>query len=156
MPGRTISEILEDEHHDIDRGIRGIIDRIDDRVLLAESLSLLRRHIYVEEEILFPALARADLALTMLISMMEIEHAYMWPIIGGLAPGMGLEAPFEDIRKTCIALDELLQLHNTREERILYRAADRMAAPDSETHSLVRAIQEAEMPPGWTCELVLG
>ncbi|CAM5221536.1 hypothetical protein CDEF62S_05702 [Castellaniella defragrans] len=125
-------------------------------MLLAESLKLLHRHIYIEEVILFPALARADLALTMLISMMEIGHAYMWPMISGLVTGTGPGIPFEDIRKTCTALDELLQLHNTREERVLYRAADRMTASSAGDHPLVRAIREAEMPAGWTCELALG
>lgn len=155
MQGQTIGEMLRKEHHEIDRGIAGIIDGVDDRALMAESLVLLRRHIYIEEVILFPALAKAHLALTMLISMMEIEHAYMWPMIDNLAASTGPDAPFKEIRRTCVALDELLRLHNIREEDVLYRAADRMTGPNPVGHPLVDRIVGARMPADWTCELAL-
>ncbi|HEY3459830.1 MAG TPA: hypothetical protein VGL52_03315 [Casimicrobiaceae bacterium] len=45
------------------------------------NLALLRRHAYVEHEILLPPLMKAGLVMPVLV--MKREHAQMWPLIVG-------------------------------------------------------------------------
>lgn len=149
-----IGGIFEKEHGAIDHGIRGIINGANDLTALGKSLALLRAHIYNEEVTLFPALADRALRLTMVISMMEIEHGYMWPILIDLMNALKSAGPPEGYRDGCASLDQLLRLHNAREEQILYRATDRLLTEeDPATMPLIRAIATSKVPAGWKCSL---
>lgn len=150
---RLISEPLEKEHRDIDVVIVSFIEGSGDVTSLMESLALLRRHIYMEELILFPRLSSHNLALTMHVSMMEIEHGYMWPMIRKLEDAANSGMSADDMKNTCTALLELLQLHNTREEEILYAAADRMSPGGGGEPGLLSQVTDVHMPPDWTCGL---
>lgn len=150
---RPISEPLEKEHRDIDAVIVSFIEGAGDAASLMGSLALLRRHIYMEELILFPKLSSHNLALTMHVSMMEIEHGYMWPMIRKLEDAANSGMPADEMKKTCAALLELLQMHNTREEEVLYAAADRMSPRGDREPGLLGQVTDVHMPPDWTCGL---
>lgn len=156
MTKPTISEVLEKEHRDIDVDIIALCEGRADPKRLAQALGLLRRHIYMEEVILFPALASANQAYTMPISMMEIEHGYMWPMVDALLERIAEGRPIddEDSRKQGQALFELLSLHNKREEDQLYTGADRLSDENGERTRLLESVSNFDMPAGWRCLLV--
>ena len=144
------SSLLAVQHHQIDQGVAAIVDGTGKPQALATSLKLLREHLYVEEEALFPVLA--GIGLTMPVFVMKREHGQMWPLLDRLeaacAAGADADALHEDARQ----LLQLLKMHNPKEEQIVYAAADRYepAHPDA---SLVQAMAAARMPEGWVCAL---
>ena len=65
MTAESLAEALEREHHEIDAGIEEFLARRarrgDQRAPLRRALAALRRHIYLEEEFVFPPLDDAGL-----------------------------------------------------------------------------------------------
>ena len=141
------SRLLEDEHRRIDRGLEGILDGSAQAADLIESLALLRRHVYLEHEILFPPLAKAGLVMP--IWVMKREHAQMWPLIDPLISACEAGSPVQALGASCRELLRLLQAHNPKEEQLLYTAADRIDAEGA--GELAKALEAARMPEGWTC-----
>lgn len=150
MQEPTIGAALTAEHREIDAGIKAVIDGGSDLAPLREALALLRRHIHVEETALFPPLAAAGL--TMPVFVMKREHGQMWPLLDALEKACAEGATAESLREDCEHLFRLLQIHNGKEEQIVYGAADRQAAADDD-NVLAEAIAAAAMPEGWTCEM---
>lgn len=146
MDTHSPSQLLEAQHRLIDEGLQGAMDGSGGAAELAGSLELLRLHLYVEEAVLFPALEKTGL--TMPVFVMQREHGLMWPLMESLvkacAEGAGLDALQDD----CEELFQLLQVHNPKEEQILYGAADEIAGEDA---ALLPAIADARMPQGWLC-----
>lgn len=142
------SELLEVEHRQIDAGIEGILDQTGQLSDLAQSLALLRVHLYVEEEILFPPLE--EIGITMPIFVMKSEHGEMWPLLETLTLACEHNRPIESIQDPCLHLFQLLQVHNPKEEEVVYTAADKLAAEQAD-NALVTAMQAAELPEGWVC-----
>jgi hemerythrin-like domain-containing protein len=141
-------QLLEDEHRRIDKGLEDILEGTGSARELIESLALLRRHVYLEHEILFPPLTKAGLVMPVLV--MKREHAQMWPLIDGLASACESGSAVETLRASCGELLRLLQRHNPKEEQILYAAADRLDAERADGW-LARALEAGRMPDGWTC-----
>lgn len=146
MSAQTASALLQEQHRDIDFGVQGAMDGSSDQVELARSLDLLRAHLYLEEAVLFPAL---EGSVGLSIMVMEREHGLMWPLMESLAracrDGVDLDAMQDDLEE----LFQLLQVHNPKEEQILYSVADEHAG-------LADALAAARLPEGWTCKAVQG
>ena len=142
------SQWLEDEHRRIDEAVEAMVDGTGQAPALAASLALLRHHIYVEHEILFPPMTKAGFVMPVLV--MKREHAKMWPLIDSLASACQRGVAPETLRGSCGELLRLLQSHNPKEEQILYTAADRLDA-EGDHGWLTKALQAARMPDGWTC-----
>lgn len=149
MDAASPSQLLANQHREIDAGIQGILAGNGQVSGLVEALTLLRLHLYAEEQVLFPALAKTSAV--MAIIAMKREHGQMWPHIEALRAACQSPNPATALRDTCNTLYELLQVHNPKEEKIIYTAADRFAAKTGGT-SLIRGLQFAEMPDGWVCE----
>ena len=49
-------------------------------------------------------------------------------------------------------LFQMLQIHNPKEEQILYKAADQVDEAGNDG-ALLRALQAARMPEGWACAM---
>lgn len=146
------SRLLQRQHRQIDEGIENIVNGKHDFAALAQSLGLLRVHIYVEEEFLFPPLQESGL--TMPIFVMKREHGEMWPFIDTLAAACESAAgpTAADLHDTALALLRLLQVHNPKEEEIVYTAADRLAAEAGEA-PWRQPLETAEIPSGWRCAM---
>lgn len=142
MSAQTASALLQAQHEDIDFGVQGAMDGSSDQVELARSLDLLRAHLHLEETVLFPAL---EGSVGLSIMVMEREHGLMWPLMEALAracrEGVALDAMQDDLEE----LFQLLQVHNPKEEQILYRVADEHAG-------LADALTAARLPEGWLCK----
>lgn len=144
------SRLLAVQHHQIDQGVEGIVAGTGGIQALVAALKLLREHVYVEEAALFPPLAESGLAMPVFV--MKREHGQMWPLIGSLEAACAAGAAADDLREDARQLLQHLKIHNTKEEQIVYAAADRYegAHPDA---SLVQTMAAARMPEGWVCAL---
>ena len=113
MEHKTLGAALEAEHRDIDGGIEAYLGQPADGVgttgTLQRSLAGLRRHIYLEEEFLFPPLKTAGLMGP--IFVMEREHGTLWNIMDRLDE-LITEQDAAAARDTCIRLLGLLEKHN--------------------------------------------
>ena len=150
MTSTTLSVALEREHRAIDEGIErfaGTGHTAEHRAALLEAVAVLRRHIYLEEEHLFPPLREAGMFGPVMV--MIHEHGQMWPILDTieelLATGIN-----DTTALLCRDLLTQLAAHNMKEEQILYPQADDLL-PADDRDDLTALLTSAEMPAGWVC-----
>lgn len=147
MNAETLAQALEREHHEIDAGIEEFLANRsqggDQAEPLSRALKALRRHIYLEEEYLFPPLDQAGLVAP--IFVMLREHAEMWQTMDTIDEQLKSSPPSEEI---CQELLAQLERHNSKEEAIIYPQADTTlgAELDAELRAL---LAKGEMPQGW-------
>ncbi|OBH19895.1 hemerythrin domain-containing protein [Mycolicibacter terrae] len=155
MPDESLSAALEREHQEIDAGIRAFLDKLDagsvDADALRETLAALRRHIYLEEELLFPPISTG--AQMMSVFGMIRGHGEIWrtmDTLDELAGGPGGPVEQDALREACQRLSALLIDHNKVEEPVIYPAADTGLAPE-QAAELAGFIASGRMPDGWVC-----
>lgn len=141
--------LLTEQHHIIDAGIEGLVDGSGSRQELADAIYLLRRHIYVEEEYLFPALAKKA-RFSMALAQMKYEHGDMWPHLEKAVALLQDNAPLDDLFEPAKELMELLQVHNLKEEEALYSTAD-LYVEDDNNPPLADLFESNDIPDGWQC-----
>lgn len=149
MEHKTLGAALEAEHRDIDGGIEAFLaqpaDGIGTSGILQRSLTGLRRHIYLEEEFLFPPLKTAGLMGP--IFVMEREHGALWNFMDRLDELIS-EQDSAAARDACAALLELLERHNAMEEKVIYAQADELLN-SSAGRALSEFMESGSMPAGW-------
>lgn len=152
----SLSAALTREHRDIDAGIEAFVADLDNGVVspkpLAKAFEALRRHIYLEEEFLFPPIRQAGLLMPLLV--MVREHGSLWQLMDALTELMDGNDPadVDDVLLSrCHELLVRLNQHNLKEEPVIY--------PHSETDLSAEAIAEladflrtGSRPEGWVCE----
>lgn len=148
MEIESLAAALEREHHEIDEGIEVFtadpVAGERDREPLARAVRALRRHIYLEEEFLFPALHAAGLMAPVLVMLRE--HGEMWGTLDALD-----DAADDDVALTlCRRLNVQLLHHNMKEEKILYPELERVV-PEPQEERLRAFLQTGEMPADWVC-----
>ena len=153
MAEQPLSEALEREHHEVDAALAAFLAQLDagqvDAAAIAAALTALRRHIYLEEEILFPPLRTG--ARMMSIFGMIRGHGEIWQTIDALAAGVADGADAETLRGHAAHLLELLTAHNKVEEPVIYPGADTDLTPE-QTSALAGFLADGVMPAGWVCE----
>ncbi len=147
MPATHPSDLLESQHRRIDDGLQAALRGSVRDEAWVEALRLLQLHIYLEETVLFPPLERAGL--TMPIFVMQREHGQMWPLIAEL---LTADADADAAQEPGRALFQMLQIHNPKEEQILYKMADQVDEAGNDS-VLLHALQAARMPAGWACAM---
>ena len=144
MEIESLAAALEREHHEIDDGIAAFTASPGNPQSLTRAIRALRRHIYLEEEFLFPLLRQAEPGLAAPVSVMLREHAQMWATLDTLErelhDGTGLIL--------CRQLTVRLLHHNLKEERILYPRADDVLPPAA-AGRLRAFLGPGELPEGW-------
>lgn len=152
MATGTLSAALEKEHHDIDGGIEeytsGLKQGETDAAPLLRAMRALRRHIYLEEELLFPPLKPT---LMMPIFVMLREHGEIWDAMDALDAMLTSDADADSLQNSCRELLATLESHNEKEEPIIYPQAD-LALDDAASAKLHDFLQNGTMPQGWRCE----
>jgi regulator of cell morphogenesis and NO signaling len=146
----SLAAALEREHHEIDAGIAAFAAEPSDRQPLMRAIGALRRHIYLEEEFLFPLLSEAEPGLAAPVFVMLREHAQIWATLEaleheldiGMSTGHGL----------CRQLTVRLLHHNLKEEKILYPRADEALQPAT-AERLREFLSSSSLPDGWVCML---
>lgn len=149
----TLAEALEREHRDIDSGIEVVIEGLKDEELrldpLHRAMTALRRHIYLEEEFLFPPLRETGLIAPVFV--MVREHGQMWRTLDALAEELRSHQDIATITNLCRTLGELESSHNPKEEQILYSQVDHVLSNSANT-DLRTFLDFGQMPAGWVCE----
>jgi len=148
MPDESLSAALELEHLRIDAGIEAFLDGNADVDALRVTLNLLRRHIYLEEQLLFPPISSG--AHMMAIFGMIRGHGEIWRTMSALDDLARTGADPETLRGACGRLRELLAEHNKVEEPVIYPAADTGLTAE-QTAELAGFLTAGRMPDGWTC-----
>lgn len=147
--GQSLAVALEREHQEIDAGIEQFSGASEDREPLQRAVAALRRHIYLEEEFLFPGLrAEGDPGLMAPIFVMLREHGQIWQSLDDLE--RMLDTGESGALHLCHQLLVQLQHHNMKEEAILYPAADQtLSAPNAAR--FLEFLDSSELPSGWVC-----
>jgi regulator of cell morphogenesis and NO signaling len=153
MPDGLLSVVLEREHHEIDSAIAAFIEKLDGGCVepgpLSAALEALRRHIYLEETFLFPPLREAGMLMPIFVMMRE--HGELWRTMGALSGLIVDGADSTQLRGTCHRLLGQLELHNSKEEPIIYPHAD-SDLPAQVGAELARFIETGHLPDGWVCQ----
>jgi hemerythrin-like domain-containing protein len=122
-PG-AVGAALEREHREIDEGIERFgAEGLDDRgraESLRRAIDALRRHIYLEEEFLFPPM-EAELAIPTLVMLRE--HGDIWRSLDGIEAKLDQGNLDDSLGQACRRLLVQLASHNAKEEPIFYGAA---------------------------------
>lgn len=157
MAEETLSGALEREHHEIDGGIEAFLEKLDAGSVqpepLTAALDQLRRHIYIEERLLFPPIRQGGLVMP--IFVMIREHGEIWATMDALTDQLAAGADPDQLRQTGRQLLSQLEQHNGKEEPVIYPHADAglSAAAGAE---LAEFIADGLMPDSWVCEKAPG
>ncbi|QLQ09558.1 MAG: hemerythrin domain-containing protein [Nocardioidaceae bacterium] len=148
--------VLTHEHHEVDDALEMFLRGLDQGECrpwpVMEALTALRRHIYIEEEVLFPPLLKAGL--TMPIAVMVREHGELWRMMDTLTELLtGADSQESRTHEAALCRDILQQLdsHNVKEEAIVYATANKALTPE-ETDALAVSLDSDELPGGWVCQ----
>ncbi len=146
MDTGPLAAALEREHHEIDAGMAAFTASPGDPRPLARAIRALRRHIYLEEEFLFPLLGEAEPGLRAPVFVMLREHAQIWAALDALErePAAGTALVL------CRQLTVRLLHHNLKEEKILYPRADDVLSATA-AGRLRTFLGSADLPEGWVC-----
>lgn len=153
MTSTTVSAELTREHREIDDAIAAFIEKLDggsvQGELLTDTLEALRRHIYLEEVILFPPLREAGIVMPIFVMMRE--HGQLWHTMAALDDLLADGNDSQRLRDTCTQLLDQLHQHNSKEEPVIYPNADTDLPPQTSAE-LTRFIETGHTPKGWMCQ----
>lgn len=153
MEIETIAAALEREHRDIDGGIEAFSAALatgsSQTGPLNRAMEGLRRHIYLEEQFLFPPLREAGMVGPLFV--MVREHGQLWNTMQALDAALAENEAGESVAGLCEQLIAQLQAHNSKEEPIVYPQADAVLTPDATAH-LRAFLHSGELPDGWVCQ----
>jgi iron-sulfur cluster repair protein YtfE (RIC family) len=149
--GEQLSVLLEREHHEIDAGVEAFLEGLSHGETRTEDLTravdALRRHIYLEEEFLFPPLRAAGVLPPVLVMLRE--HGEIWRSLDAIL-AMDPDADGVGARERCGELLSQLASHNAKEEPIIYPQGDAVLTEEA-TGELREFISSGQMPEGWVC-----
>lgn len=163
-PTGPLATALLTEHHDIDAGIEAFTARAGGpaegpvsewSAPLTRAMSALRRHIYLEEEIVFPSLRTG--ALMMAIMVMIREHGELWRAMDALdamlAEDQAGESPEsrDGLVAACRDMLSMLDSHNMKEEPVIYPHIDGELDGAMQAR-LGEFLETGRFPDGWVCE----
>jgi iron-sulfur cluster repair protein YtfE (RIC family) len=149
----SLAAALEREHHEIDAGIEEYLTaRAQGREQLEPlrlAMGSLRRHIFLEEEFLFPGVREVGLVAP--IFVMLREHGEIWDTLDAIDAQLSSESVVGLREETCRQLLAQLERHNSKEEAIIYPQADAMARAGADAE-LQAFLSVGRLPDGWVCE----
>ncbi|MHB1433288.1 MAG: hemerythrin domain-containing protein [Streptosporangiaceae bacterium] len=146
MPTESLALALRREHQEIDAGIAAFTAPESDEEALRRAIGALRRHIFLEEEFLFPLLRQAEPGLSAPVLVMLREHAEIWPLLDELDHDPAAGSGSDLVRQ----LTTRLLHHNLKEERVLYPRADATLSA-SDADRLRAFLASGDLPAGWVC-----
>ena len=164
MAAETVAIALEREHREIDGGIEeylaGAAAGGHSTSSLTRAMAGLRRHIYLEEEFLFPPLREAGMMMP--IFVMLREHGELWSALDELErmlaahsdsdinADVDTDVDTDALVNACRELLAKLDTHNAKEEPIIYSQADATLSADASS-DLSDFLASGRMPDGWVC-----
>lgn len=161
MAQHSIATALIAEHHEIDAGIDNFLRDMSElgdspspeqvreaANKLSASFAALRRHIYLEEEFVFPVLE--DPSLSMALMVMYREHGVIWRLMDDAERQIVEAESSQQTIETCQKMLAELERHNAKEEPIIYPHADEDLAKE-QRERLADFLNSGQMPDGWVC-----
>ena len=151
----SLAEAFSIEHHEIVAGIEQFLADTDPDPLssaqpLLAAMEALRRHIYLEEEIVFPHLQQGTLMMPLMV--MRKEHGQLWQRIDALVDTLqNSSGEPTQVEEICTEILQLLDRHNQKEEPIIYPHMDADLTAD-EQDKVRDLLAGGTMPEGWICE----
>ena len=149
MADNILQIALEREHREIDHDIEQFINQPTDPAPLRRSIEALRRHIYLEEDFLFPPLREAGLVMPILV--MIREHGDIWKAMDNTEKLLADGADTDALLEVCAELVKLQEVHNAKEEPIIYTQADTKLSFEASTR-LQAYLESSTLPEGWICQ----
>jgi hemerythrin-like domain-containing protein len=154
MTEGTLSAALEREHREIDEGVDAFRAGVSAGTATAEPLlqamAALRRHIYLEEEFVFPPLRAAGMVPP--IFVMLREHGELWTTMDALETEVAQDPAGDAASAACQMLTVQLQTHNSKEEPIIYPQVDSTLEPEAQQQLNAFLESGTTMPDGWVAE----
>jgi iron-sulfur cluster repair protein YtfE (RIC family) len=143
---------LEREHHEIDDGIEDFVSgrsgAAGSATRLRTAMTALRRHIYLEEEFVFPPLRASGMFAPVLV--MLAEHRELWRTMAELESGLDEGSTPTELVALARTLLAQLERHNSKEEPIVYPQADVVLDADARER-LLDFLDNGAVPAGWAC-----
>jgi hemerythrin-like domain-containing protein len=142
----SITAYLSADHRRLDERfaeVRALVSRggwDDARVVLADFIDGLRRHIRLEEEVVFPLFAERARILGPL-KVMHVEHRQIEELLGELDRALASRQATH-FGAVAAQLAQLVAVHDAKEERILYPKTDQVLAQD-ERERVAAALERA-------------
>lgn len=146
----TLADALTREHEEIDAAMRDFMAARESvpTARMQSALASLRRHIYLEEVLLFPPLRPTGLFAAIIVMLRD--HGPMWRLMDQLEPLLADAATDARVPALCAELAELLAAHNGKEESTVYAQAD--TSLDAASAEALRAfLRSGQLPEGWAC-----
>src|SRR5579875_2842127 len=148
----ALAAALEREHREIDRGIEAFLadrERGQGHVEpLRRAMEALRRHIFLEEEFVFPPLQAAGLVAP--IFVMLREHGEIWDTLEVIEAQLDAGGGDGPLAASCRVLLEQLERHNFKEEPVVYPQADAVLGVEGSA-ALTSFLAAGRIPEGWVC-----
>lgn len=116
--------------------------------MLIAALDTLRRHIYLEETMLFPPIREAGMVMPIFVMMRE--HGQLWRTMDTLAALLAGHADLRELEAACGLLLDQLHQHNSKEESIVYSHID-TDLPEQTRAEVTRFLEVGHTPDGWVC-----
>lgn len=153
MAMESLAEALEREHREIDQGIETFASKLaageSHPEPLTRAIHALRRHIYLEERFLFPALRETGLVAAVFVMLRE--HGQIWRTLDVLQLELRSGTAGASMLKLLRELAVQLQHHNLKEEKVLYPQADQILTASANAE-LTAIFDSGQLPEGWVCE----
>ena len=147
MNADTLEKALEHEHHEIDSGIGVFLADPQETAALGQALAALRRHIYLEEQFLFPPLYEAGEVPS--IVLMVREHGAIWRTMDAIDASLDAGTTTHTT-ELCRELLGQLERHNAIEESVIYPEADSVLTSHA-AERLRSFLDGGHTPDGWAC-----
>lgn len=149
----ALAAALEREHHEIDAGVNAFLEARSqgdvDNAPLLRAMDALRRHIYLEEELMFPTLREGGL-FAPLLGMLR-QHGEIWDTMDSIDVQLSIDPSGDPGEESCRTLLEQLAYHNMMEEAVVYPKADTVLSTSAGPR-LEEFLEAGEMPTGWRCK----
>ncbi|OMC17407.1 hemerythrin [Mycolicibacter heraklionensis] len=152
MSDAALSAALERAHLQIEEGISAFVEGLQGGSVDADGLSAtlaeLRRHIYLEEQLLFPTISAGPHMLA--VFGMVRGHGAIWRTMNAFDDLAHAGADHATLRAAGRRLLDQLAAHNKVEEPVIYPVADTGLAPEVAAE-VAEFLASGRMPRGWTC-----
>lgn len=151
----SVGEVLERDHHRIDGYFETFARTLSaggplDVEAFNTGAAGLRHHIYVEEVLHFPAMKAGGLMGPVFVMLRE--HGELWDRMDEIAAKLDAGADKAEIAPVWKSLEDGLEAHNEKEEKILYPAGDDLLTDDLGAE-ILETLANPDIPEGWTCEM---